>query len=333
MNRLDLTEFNVADKGGTRRPVRILVAEDNAINRLVAVRTLTLAGHAVETAIDGQAALEMLQRKSFDLVLMDVQMPIMGGFEATARIREWESERRDGRRLPIIALTASSMKGDRERCLEAGMDGYLSKPMQTTQLLEAVDHWVGSSVVASVAESPVASPSPNGQSNGLEATSHSDLGTNCDSTTLPDKVTQLRPSSDSPSDKYSVEENRPAREKEVPTQWMETDPLYQREIAEMFLEDCPVSLQAIAMAITNRDGPKLRAAAQSLKGSAGAFRDRAAVAAAARLEIIGRQEDWNQVESAWNGLQQEMARLSAELNHFLEVTQSTNIIDQGGTGA
>jgi HPt (histidine-containing phosphotransfer) domain-containing protein len=99
------------------------------------------------------------------------------------------------------------------------------------------------------------------------------------------------------------------------------------------LEDGPVSLQTIAMAITNRDGPELSAAAHSLKGLAGAFRDRVAVAAAAHLEMIGRQEDWNQVESAWNGVQQEMARLSSELTHFLEVTQSTNIIDQGGTGA
>ncbi len=116
--------------------LRILVVEDNAINSLVAVRLLEKAGHGVAVEINGQKALDALQRASFDLVLMDVQMPIMGGFEAVAHIRE--REKGTGQHLPILALTASAMKGDRERCLAAGMDAYVGKPIQEEALFAAI---------------------------------------------------------------------------------------------------------------------------------------------------------------------------------------------------
>jgi two-component system, sensor histidine kinase and response regulator len=118
------------------RPLHILLAEDNAVNQRLATRLLEKQGHTVELANNGCEALAALERKSFDLVLMDVQMPEMDGFEATARIRTKEAA--GGRRLPIIAMTAHAMKGDRERCLEAGMDGYVSKPIQPHDLNEAI---------------------------------------------------------------------------------------------------------------------------------------------------------------------------------------------------
>lgn len=118
--------------GRTTRRLHILVAEDNAINRLVAVRMLETSGHRVVVALNGQEALAALERDTFDLVLMDEQMPIMGGFEATASIRAKEIGTH--KHLPIVALTASAMKGDRERCLAMGMDGYLSKPVEPAQL-------------------------------------------------------------------------------------------------------------------------------------------------------------------------------------------------------
>jgi PAS domain S-box-containing protein len=121
----------------TSRGLRVLVAEDNAVNQRLTVALLTKAGHAVTVAGTGQQALEALQRESFDLVLMDVQMPEMGGLEAVARIRAREAGRE--RPLPVIALTARAMPGDRERCLAAGMDAYLTKPLRSADLYAAIE--------------------------------------------------------------------------------------------------------------------------------------------------------------------------------------------------
>lgn len=116
--------------------LRVLVAEDNPINQMLAVRLLEKAGHSVAVANNGEEALAAVARETFDLVMMDVQMPVMDGFEATARIRQQEQE--TGRHLPIVAMTAHAMKGDRERCLEAGMDGYVAKPVQREELFAAI---------------------------------------------------------------------------------------------------------------------------------------------------------------------------------------------------
>ncbi len=117
--------------------LRVLLVEDNPVNRKLALRTLEKSGHAVAAAENGEAALEALQRGRFDLVLMDVQMPKMDGIEATRIIRERENS--VGGHIPIIALTAHAMAGDRERCLQAGMDGYLIKPIRPASLLEAIE--------------------------------------------------------------------------------------------------------------------------------------------------------------------------------------------------
>lgn len=118
-----------------QRP-HVLLAEDNAINQRVAARLLEKHGFTVETAEDGQAAVEAWQRGRFDLVLMDIQMPILDGYQATAKIRELE--RQAGIRTPILALTANAMPEDRARCLKAGMDGYIAKPIQGRELIAAV---------------------------------------------------------------------------------------------------------------------------------------------------------------------------------------------------
>jgi PAS domain S-box-containing protein len=117
--------------------LRILLAEDNPVNQRLAVRILEKRGHAVVVTNNGEEALAAWRGEPFDLILMDVQMPRMGGFEATAAIRE--EERKTGAHIPIVAMTAHAMKGDRERCLEAGMDGYVSKPIQPERLLEALE--------------------------------------------------------------------------------------------------------------------------------------------------------------------------------------------------
>jgi signal transduction histidine kinase/DNA-binding response OmpR family regulator len=118
---------------------RILLTEDNAVNQRVALRILEKAGHTVAIAENGKVALRMLEEQPFDLILMDVQMPEMDGFEATALIRE--KEKRTGRHISIIAMTAHAMTGDRERCLAAGMDGYISKPVVASALLQLVSRY------------------------------------------------------------------------------------------------------------------------------------------------------------------------------------------------
>jgi two-component system sensor histidine kinase/response regulator len=116
--------------------LRILVVEDNAVNQFLAKRTLEKAGHAVVVANDGQEGLAAVDLETFDLILMDLQMPVMDGFQATARIRQQESG--TGKHQQIVAMTAHALKGDRERCLAGGMDGYVSKPIRNSELFAAI---------------------------------------------------------------------------------------------------------------------------------------------------------------------------------------------------
>ncbi len=123
-----------------RRKLRILLAEDNAVNQQLAVRLLEKQGHLVVVAPDGSEAISLLGKKHFDLVLMDVQMPKMDGLQATAAIRK--NERVAGGHIPIIAMTAHAMQGDRERCLAAGMDDYVTKPIKAEEFLATVERAV-----------------------------------------------------------------------------------------------------------------------------------------------------------------------------------------------
>jgi CheY-like chemotaxis protein/HPt (histidine-containing phosphotransfer) domain-containing protein len=142
--------FGISSRSGARRApaasgpaqriksaLDILLVEDNPVNRRLAQHVLEKEGYRVVAADNGAAALKALERSHFDLVLMDVQMPRMDGIETTVAIRR--KEEISGERIPIVALTAHAMVGDRERCLKAGMDGYLIKPIQPATLLEAIE--------------------------------------------------------------------------------------------------------------------------------------------------------------------------------------------------
>ena len=124
----------------SRRGLRILLAEDNIINQKVAVHILERYGHKVFVAKNGQEVLQALKKEHFDLILMDVQMPKMDGFAATASIRE--KEKKTGFHIPIIAMTAHAMKGDRERCLDSGMDDYIAKPLKAEHLTKTIDRMI-----------------------------------------------------------------------------------------------------------------------------------------------------------------------------------------------
>jgi CheY-like chemotaxis protein len=137
-----LQSISDASRPDDRASYRILLAEDNPINWKLAVRLLEKEGHCVVVANNGLEAVAAFEREAFDLILMDVQMPEMNGYEATAAIRERESA--IGGHIPIIAMTANAMIGDRERCLEAGMDRYISKPVKTRELFDAIEELTSS---------------------------------------------------------------------------------------------------------------------------------------------------------------------------------------------
>jgi two-component system, sensor histidine kinase and response regulator len=124
-----------------RMRISILLAEDNPVNQMLAVKVLEKMGHTISVAGNGLQALDLLEKGHFQVILMDVQMPEMDGFETTRVIRE--KEKLTGGHIPIVAMTAHAMTGDRERCLAAGMDDYISKPINRNELLECLEKLAG----------------------------------------------------------------------------------------------------------------------------------------------------------------------------------------------
>jgi CheY-like chemotaxis protein/HPt (histidine-containing phosphotransfer) domain-containing protein len=258
-------------------PLRILLVEDNAVNQMLAVRVLEKQGHAVTVAGNGREALTLLgidppgsplfaaprpAGAEFDLVLMDVQMPEMDGFEATALIRA--HERGTGRRLPILALTAHALKGDRERCLAGGMDGYLGKPIQAHELRQAV-----AALVPAGGATGAAAPAPAAAADGV------------------DRARVLAHIGD--------------------------DRELLRDVIDIFLRESPRLLTAVRTAIAAADAAALHRAAHAVKGAILVFGADTAVAAAQRLETMGRQADLAHAAEAYAELEREVERLKPAL--------------------
>ncbi|MBA3962354.1 MAG: PAS domain-containing protein [Chthoniobacterales bacterium] len=227
--------------------LRILIAEDNAINRAVATGILEKRGYELTHVENGRAALEVFIDESFDVVLMDIQMPEMDGLEATRRIREMEV-RNDTPRTPIVAMTAHAMAGDRERCLAAGMDDYISKPLQKEKLLE---------VIARISQSPSSSlPSPS-----------SDLRTRT-----------ITKEDDSPGSVFS-------REKLL--EQLDNDEELLEQMVTLFRDGTPRLLEEIRDAIAREDAAAVARAAHALLSSLGAFGAQDAYRLARELEEMG----------------------------------------------
>jgi PAS domain S-box-containing protein len=259
------------------RQLRVLLAEDNVVNQRVAVRLLERAGHAVTVVGTGREAITALARQRFDLVLMDVQMPEMNGLEATALIRR--EEQAAGRHVPIIAMTAHAMKGDRERCLQAGMDGYVAKPVRAHDLFEAVARIIPSEAVAggrwTVDGTEPSSPS----------TVHRPPST-LDEAELLDRVGG--------------------------------DRALLRDIVSMFLDASPRSLAELREAAARGDAAALHRQAHTFKGMVGHFGATEAVEAALRLETMGGDGDLAGADAACAALEVAVARLRPELARLLD---------------
>ncbi|PWB76970.1 MAG: hybrid sensor histidine kinase/response regulator [Candidatus Methylomirabilota bacterium] len=259
------------------RRLHILLAEDQEVNRLLAVRLLEKVGHTVAVAGTGREALAAFERERFDLVLMDVQMPEMDGIAATAAIRA--RERTTGARVPILALTAHAMSGDRERCLAAGMDEYLSKPLQAQALYGAIARLCASA------------PDPRRDETRAEAIGGEAAATDC--------VFGLT---------ASIERDS-GFDREAALRLVEGDlPLLQRVIG-VFVESAPRRMQEIGAAVDRADGQALAAAAHALKGAVGLFGARAVVETLWRLETVGRENEMTGAEQLCDTLETALARL------------------------
>jgi len=245
-----------------RRSFHILVAEDSPVNLKLVVRMLEKRGHTIVASTNGREAVAALDKEPFDLVLMDVEMPEMDGFEATAAIRE--KEEGSSRHIPVVAMTAHAMKGDRERCLATGMDGYVSKPIRAQELLETIDR-----VVAGDARPKV----------GVSKTAQED-----------DAIDWL-----------------------AAIAHLEGDVELLKEIAAMFLEQCPSLVSRMREAVAGMDPVEIERAAHTIKGSVGNFSAKAAFDAAMQLEKIGRDGTLDQAEAARVKLEDELERLKPAL--------------------
>jgi CheY-like chemotaxis protein len=265
--------------------LRILLAEDNVINRALAAAILEKRGHVLFHAANGREALEADAREAFDLIFMDVQMPEMDGLEATRRIRE--SEQVTGRHTPIAAMTAHVMANDRERCLAAGMDDYISKPLQKAELLELLDRISALRNTAGATARPTA---PNGQRQA-------------------DAVqTSARESSTTPLPIFS-------REKLLDQ--LDGDETLMRRMIALFHENTPRLLDDIRGSVARRGASDLARTAHALLSSLGAFGANEAGYLTRQLETQAHHQDYEHTDRTFAALERETAEIHAALGAFI----------------
>ncbi len=227
---------------GSRYPARVLLVEDNRVNQEVALDMLDLLGSEVTLARDGREALSALEEGTFDLILMDCQMPEVDGYEATSIIRKNEADTGTPR-TPIVALTAHAMQGDREECLAVGMDDYLAKPFQLQQMRTVLHRWVGH---LAAAESPPEDPLQNAGGRQAETSGRRDG----DQTPRED---------DSPIDPAALNELRSLQREGAPD--------IVAKVVGMYLEDSQALFERMREAVTAANAEALRKAAHAMKSS------------------------------------------------------------------
>jgi two-component system sensor histidine kinase/response regulator len=266
-----VTRHSLREGRGTSR---ILLAEDNAINKQLAIRILEKHGYVVLVANNGREAVEAVEREPFDLVLMDVHMPEMDGLEATAAIRELEKI--SGIHLPIIAMTAHAMKGDRGKCLEAGMDGYLTKPIQLAKFLEEIEQHIPSR------DTPVVPPAASREPESSPETSPL--------AEVFDAAAALR--------------------------YVEGDGELLAEIVKIFANETPTLLQEMRQAIAAQNSKGLERAAHTLSGSASSIAARSISFAAKKVERIARESQLDGAEEGIALLEKEFEKLIPHLEQI-----------------
>ena len=288
------------------RPLRILLAEDSLVNQKLATALLTRQGHRVVVANTGKEAVAAAGSQEFDAVLMDVQMPEMDGFEATAAIRL--REKQTGRYVPVIAMTAHALKGDRERCLESGMDEYVSKPIRAEELFGALAAVTAERAPAGTdAAAPPAPPT--------EPTPAAEAETPSGSEASP-RAPRSSAESDRPAPADTPQPDDVVNW-EAALDGVRGDRELLRDIARAALEESPRLLDDIGRALARGDATALRLSAHTLKGSIRYFGAREPFEHAYQLETMGKNDDLAGADAVLHSLRDEMARLGAALSEYL----------------
>lgn len=269
-------------------PLRILLAEDGLVNQRVAMDLLKRHHHEVEVAVNGLQAVARFNADHFDLVLMDVHMPEMDGLEATERIRELEQESTVGSAIPVIALTANAMKGDREKCLAAGMNDYISKPIRAADLYAVI--------LRNAPENPIGpkvSPVPSEPTSGPD-----------DSTPQQPVNLEAGEAEDSVFDLKTAMTNVSGSEEIFAT------------MIECYFEEKNDLIPKLGTAITDGDTEVVERAAHTIKSSVGTFGAETARAAALELEKTGKSGDLRFAPPQYATLRMELDRLDEALNLY-----------------
>ncbi len=270
-----------------RGTLSVLLAEDTPANQKVVTSMLEKRGHSVTVAENGREAVEWCRQQNFDVVLMDVQMPIMDGLQATAAIRE--QEKNATKSTPIVALTARAMRGDREKCLRAGMDAYISKPIDVDHLIELLE-----SVAAGGRDLPSAAEPHDAR-----------------------RVVEPACAAGRPAEEGLVSSPTAAVIDFAGTmRRLAGDRDLFHDFIGYFDEDWPQLLAALREAIAQDDAPSLQRAAHSLKSLAANFGAERCVAAAYELELAGKSGDLNAAGEWLPRLEQEVTRLDAALRPY-----------------
>ena len=302
-----------------RKRVRILVAEDNIVNQKVAVRMLEKIGYRADVVGNGQEALEALGRIPYDVVLMDCQMPEMDGYEATREIRRREalSVKREGSlgnsqiqmtndqkqntlHVPIIAMTANAMKGDREKCFEAGMDDFLSKPVKIEVLAVTLVRWITKREEGEDREAS----GVKGEAETREVDNEPHMTKDTQRDTNDEIRTPSDEQRDPPLDMATLDGMR---------ELGGDDPSFLSEVIQQFLQDGSRHLDAIRQAIGNGDAESLMKAAHAFKGSCGIMGANALAKHCFSLEQKGREGQAENLEDVLRELESEYSRVQVAL--------------------
>ena len=270
--------------------LKILLAEDGEVNRRVALGFLEMRGDHVTCACDGRETVDAWEKGKFDLILMDVQMPEMDGLEATAAIRDQEQEA--GGHIPIIAMTANAMKGDRERCLEAGMDGYIAKPIEREQLFATLDEF------AKDFDRP-----------------HSEVSTKSPREEIPEAVS----SAESPTHRGSVSADG-VYSLDVALERIPGGMSSVKLMIPTLLKECSKHLDELRAGLAERNALKVQRSAHTIKGSADVFGATRVVQAALDMESRGREGNLHDADDCLVKLDREVTQLQEAL--FAELSDN-----------
>ncbi len=279
------------------QPRRVLLVEDNEINRRVAMGLLHSRGHQVALAENGQEAVDMVAADEFDVVLMDMQMPVMDGYEATTAIRTREGQ--IGGHIPIVAMTAEALKGDRERCLETGMDDYVSKPIAPDEMYRAIERFPA--LCLSVDAGPRNSPE--------RKTNHAMKPPSDREMTVP---TELR-GSETPATAAS-DTAPPAINWDLANELTGSGSEMLKDLSDALKTQTPTLVADVRRAIEVRDSKLLRLAAHTIKGSASYFGAAPLIHVATELEDRGREQSFEGTAEMLATLETEVARVFAALD-------------------